>query len=161
VKVSSHTPEGRDVETYTHLWASGGGGSDFYSRGEDSIQIVADKKSYQAGDTAHLMIVTGRPNTPLYVSIEGRDVRRIERLRSKDATAVYEVPVTAANEPGITVSASFVRKGVFHSGQSYLRVPPASHQLNVKLGTDKPQYLPGQTAEYSIDVTDNAGKAVP
>ena len=36
-----------------------------------------------------------------------------------------------------------------------------SHQLNVKVATDKPQYLPGQTAEYSIDVTGSDGKPVP
>ncbi len=54
-----------------------------------------------------------------------------------------------------------MRDGVFHNGSKYLKVPPVEHQLNVKLATDKPQYLPGQTAEYSIDVTDADGKPAP
>ena len=33
--------------------------------------------------------------------------------------------------------------------------------MNVKLATDKPQYLPGQTADYSLEVTDSDGKPAP
>jgi len=161
VHVTARTPENRDVESYSFIWVSGGGRADFGSGADDSIKIVPDRKSYQAGDTARLMIVTGQPRTPLYVSVEGRDVRQFKLLRSGDSTAVFEVPVTAADEPGISVTAEFVRKGVTHAGDKYIKVPPVSHQLNVKLATDKPQYQPGQTAEYSIDVTGADGQPAP
>jgi len=162
VHVTARTPENRDVENYAFLWVNGGRLLDFGSSTADNgIQIIPDKKTYQAGDTARLLIVTGQPRTPLYVAIEGRDVRQLKLIRSPESTAVFEVPVTAADEPGISVTASFVRKGTVYNGDKYIKVPPVSHQLNVKLATDKPQYLPGQTAEYSIDVTGNDGKPVP
>ena len=69
------------------------------------VQIIPDKKTYQAGDTAKLLIVTGKPNTPVYVTVEGRDLRQLKLIRSTDSTAVFEVPVTAADEPGIHVGA--------------------------------------------------------
>jgi uncharacterized protein YfaS (alpha-2-macroglobulin family) len=160
VHATARTPEGRDIEDYGYFWVSGGAMEDFGPGSNRTVQIVSDKKSYAAGETAHLMIVAGKANTPVYVTVEGRDLRQFRLIRSQDSTATFDVPVTADDEPGITVTASYLRKGLFYSGEKYIKAPPASHQLNVKLATDKPRYLPGQTADYSIDVTDTNGKPV-
>ena len=161
VRVTAKTPEGREVEDDSWLWVEGGGGWQASSGEERTVQIVADKKSYAAGDTARLLIVAGQPNTAVYVSVEGRTLRDCKLLRSTGATVTYEVPVGANDEPGITVAAAFVRKGVFYNGTKYVSVPPVDHRLNVKLATDLPQYLPGQTAQYKIEVTGPDGQPVP
>ncbi len=163
IQVTSRTPEGRVVEAYSFLSVSGGGEweAEFESRPNTDVRIIPDKKTYQAGDTAKVLIVTGKPNTPVYVTVEGRDLRQLKLIRSTDSTATFEVPVTAADEPGIRIAAGFVRKGTFYNGAKFLKVPPVSHRLNVKMATDKPQYQPGQTAEYSLDVSGTDGKPVP
>ena len=67
---------------------------------------------------------------------------------------MFEVPVTANDEPGITRQPRRLSaRAISTIGTKTIKVPPVTHQLNVKIATDKPQYLPGQTAEYSIDVT--------
>ena len=48
-----------------------------------------------------------------------------------------------------------------YQGTKYLKVPPVSHQLNVNLATDKPQYRPGDTAQYTVQVTGADGKPAP
>jgi uncharacterized protein YfaS (alpha-2-macroglobulin family) len=160
LRVTARTPEGRDVEDYTFLWVSGRG--EYFDSGPNhTVPIVPDKKSYRAGDTARLLIVTGQPNTAVYVSVEGRDLREYKLIRSQDSTAAFEIPITANDEPGIAVAACFIRNGDFYSSDKWIKVPPVDHQLNVKVATDKPQYLPGQTADYSIDVTDGNGKPAP
>jgi uncharacterized protein YfaS (alpha-2-macroglobulin family) len=159
--LTAQTPEGRTVEDYGYFYVSGGGLSDFGPANNRSLQIIPDKKTYAAGDTAHLMIVTGKPNTPVYLTVEGRDLRQYRILRSQDSTVSYDVPIAAGDEPGITVGASFIRNGESYGGEKYIKVPPVEHQLIVKLATDKPQYLPGQTAGYSLEVTDNAGHPAP
>ena len=159
--VTAQTPEGRTVEDYGYFYVSGGGLTDFGPANNRNLQIVPDKKTYAAGDTAHLMIVAGKPNTPVYITVEGRDLRQYRIVRSQDSTVSYDVPIAAGDEPGITVNASFIRNGNFYGGEKYIKVPPVEHQLNVKLATDKPQYLPGQTADYSLEVTDNAGRPAP
>ncbi|MGP8247123.1 MAG: MG2 domain-containing protein, partial [Bryobacteraceae bacterium] len=161
IRVSAKTPEGREVEDNSWLWVEGGGGWQTGSDDDRTVQIVADKKSYAAGDTVKLLIVTGQPNTAVYVSVEGRTLRDCKLLRSTGATVTYEVPVGASDEPGINIAAAFVRKGVFYSGVKYVSVPPVDHRLNVKLATDRPQYLPGQTAQYKIEVTGPDGQPVP
>ncbi|HEX3748819.1 MAG TPA: MG2 domain-containing protein [Bryobacteraceae bacterium] len=160
VRAMASTPEHRVVEDTSYLWVSGGGEFGFRGSSDKNIQIVPDKKSYRAGDTAKLLVVTGRPNTPLYLTVEGRDLRECKLLRSADSTATFELPVTASDEPGITVNAAFIRDGEFYNGTKYLKAPPLEHQLNLKIATDKPQYQPGQTANYAIDVTGSDGKPV-
>ena len=159
--VTAQTPEGRTVEDYGYFYVSGGGLTDFGPANNRNLQIVPDKKTYAAGDTAHLIIVAGKPNTPVYITVEGRDLRQYRIVRSQDSTVSYDVPIAAGDEPGITVNASFIRNGDFYGGEKYIKVPPVEHQLNVKLATDKPQYLPGQTADYTLEVTDNAGHPAP
>ncbi len=161
LRVSAHTPEGREVEEFTYLWVSGPGESDFGEGNRKTVQLIPDKKTYRGGETAKVLIVTGKPNTPVLVSIEGRDLRSHRVMRSSDATAVLEVPVTAQDEPGIWVSAQYLRKGVMYQGTKYIKVPPVDHQLNVNIATDKPQYHPGDTAQYSVQVTGADGKPAP
>jgi len=160
IEATARTPEGRDVQAIAYFWVSGGV-SRRSRNGRKEIQIIPDKKTYRAGDTAKLLLVAGQPNTPLWVSVEGRDLHQYKLVRSPQTTAEFAVPVTTADEPGITVSAWFVRAGDLYTGTKYLRVPPEQHQLSVKLATDKPQYLPGQTADYSIDVSGADGRPVP
>jgi hypothetical protein len=157
--VTAPTVEGRKVQSDTYVWVAGGGW-DMDARNQ-TVEMITDKKTYRAGDTAKLMIVAGKPGTAVYVTVEGRDIGNYKLLRAADSTVTFEVPVTVKDEPGITVNAVFVRDGVFYQGDKYIRVPPVEHTLNVKVSTDKPQYQPGQTADYAIDVTDGAGKPVP
>jgi hypothetical protein len=159
--VTARTPEGRVVEDYGYFFVSGGGLTDFGPADNRNLQIVPDKKTYRAGETAHLMIVAGKPDTPVYITVEGRDLRQYRIVRSPGSTVSFDFPIAADDEPGITVSAAFIRNGNFYGGQKYIKAPPVEHQLNVKLATDKPQYLPGQTADYSLEATDSEGKPAP
>ena len=162
VRVTAKTPEGRVVEDTASIWTAGGNFTDFEGESaRKSLPIILDKKSYHPGDTAQVLIMTGKPNTPVYVTVEGRDLRSQKLIRSQDATAVFEIPVTAADEPGIFVSAQFMRSGALYRGMKQVKVPPVDHQLNVAITTDKPQYLPGQSAQYSVSVTNPDGKPVP
>ena len=132
VRVTARTPEGRDVADDSYLWVSGAGDGGFRGGRDQTVQIVLDKKSYRAGDTAKLLIVAGQPNTPVYVTVEGRDLRQYKLVRSPDSTVSFELPVTAADEPGITVTAAFIRDGNLYNGRSTSRIPPVEHELNVK-----------------------------
>jgi hypothetical protein len=160
VRATAKTPEGREVSSTSYLWIAGGnwalGGGN-----RNNIQIVPDKKAYKAGDTAKLLIVAGQAGAAVYVTVEGRDIRQQKLVRAQGSTVAFELPVDAKFEPGITVNATFIRDGAQWSGAKYIRIPPVDHEMNVRVATDKPQYLPGETAEYSIDVTDNGGKPVP
>ena len=160
VRVSAQTPEGRRVEEYAYIWVAGNGHQDWYGSQEKTVQIVPDKRTYRPGDTAKILIVTGRPDTPVLVAVEGRDLRSQRLLRSTGSTATFELPITANDEPAIFITADFIRNGDVYQSTKRIKVPAVEHRLNVQLSTDKPQYKPGETATYNINVTGADGKPV-
>ncbi len=157
VRVSAPSANGRSVEDSTFIWVSGAG-NNWYSGEQRTIQIIPDKKSYRAGETAKILLVTGKANTPIWVSVEGRDLRTAKLLRSSGATAEFDYTVSVDDQPGFFVSAQFLRGGEIYQGEKRIKVPPEDHKLNVTLKTDKPQYLPGETATYAIDATTATGQ---
>jgi uncharacterized protein YfaS (alpha-2-macroglobulin family) len=161
IRATSHTRENRDVQDESYLWVSGGIWPEFDGEDRKTVQIIPEKKTYRAGETARVMIVAGQANTPVYVTVEGRDLRMRRVLRSAGATATLDLPVSAQDEPGIYVGAQFMRKGALHSSVKYIKIPPDDHKLQVAITTDKPQYLPGSKAQYTLQVNDAAGKPVP
>ena len=161
--ITARTPEGRTVQDYGYFYISGGSFSDFGAADNRSVQIVPDKKSYRAGDTAHVMIVSGKANTPVYVTtVEGRDLRSYQIVRSQDncqSLSMSRLPPTMS-PASLSPLLSFA-PAMLTPDQKLLKAPPVEHQLNVKLATDKPQYQPGQSANYSLEVTDKSGNPAP
>jgi alpha-2-macroglobulin len=161
ITVSARTPEGRTVEDWAYVWVSGGSEDLFWGSGDShSVQIIADKKTYRPGDTAKFLIVTGKANTPVWVTVENRDIRSQKLIRSQAATALFEYTVSADDEPDFFVTAQFLRDGEVYQSEKRVKTPPEDHKLCVTLTTDKPQYLPGQTATYDVAVTSADGKPV-
>jgi len=161
VRVSAKTPEGREVEQTAFVWSPGGTSAGMEESTRGTLQMIPDKKSYEGYETAQIMIVTGRANTPLFVTIEGRDLRSCQLIRSPDTAVQFSVPIKPADEPGFYVTAQFLRGGNLYQANKYIKVVPLGHQMNVTLETDKPQYLPGETALYRIRATDPVGNPVP
>jgi uncharacterized protein YfaS (alpha-2-macroglobulin family) len=161
VRVSAKTPEGRVVESYSYLWVTGAARGEEYNDPSRSVQIIPDQKTYRVGDTAKIMIATGQPNVPVLVSVEGRDLKSHRVMRSADSSVQLEIPITDKDEPGVYVSAQFVRNNTLYQGSKYIRIPAEDHKLNVAVTTDKPQYKPGETATYQVQVTGVDGKPVP
>ena len=111
IRAEARNASGRHPEGSSALWVSGGNW-EFESSENPSVQIISDKKTYAAGDTAKLLIPAGEPNTAVYVAVEGLNVRQYKLLQSKESTVSLDVPVTSHDEPGFSVTASFVRDGV-------------------------------------------------
>jgi alpha-2-macroglobulin len=160
VIVTARTPEGRIVEASSYVWASGGAEDLFWGGASHSVQIVPDKKSYRPGDVAKFLIVTGKANTPVWVTVEGRDIRTQKLVRSQGATASFEYTISADDEPGFYLSAELLRGGELYESQKRVKIPPDDHKLCVSLSTDKSTYLPGQSGIYDIAVTSADGKPV-
>jgi uncharacterized protein YfaS (alpha-2-macroglobulin family) len=159
VRVTANTPENRTVETVTYLWAPGE--SPWWSGpAEERVQIVPDKKTYQPGDTAHVLIVTGKDPASALVTVEGNGLYSGQVIKSSGGTITVDVPVKPEYAPNFYVAAVFIRGNKLYQGSKSLSVPPLQHELNVQLLPSKPQYQPGEAASYTIKATDSAGKPV-
>jgi uncharacterized protein YfaS (alpha-2-macroglobulin family) len=159
VRMIATTAEKRQVETTAYLWAPGE--SPWWSGpAEERVQIVPDKKTYQPGDTARVLIVTGKEPASVLVTTEGNGLYSGQVIKSIGGSITVDVPVKPEYAPNVYVAAVFIRGNKLYQGSKSLTVPPTQHALNVQLLPSKPQYQPGEAASYTIKATDAGGKPI-
>ncbi len=159
VRITAISVQDREVEDTAYLWAPGVSPL-WAGTQQERIQMVADKKTYVPGDTAHVLIVTGAQPATVLVTAEGNGLYSQQVVKSGGGSVTVDVAVQPEFAPNFYVSASFIRDNKFYSGNKSLKVPPTQHELNVELQPSKPQYQPGQPGAYTIKATDAAGEPV-
>src|SRR5262249_14088946 len=79
---------------------------------------------------------------------------------AKGPSVTVDIPITTDSAPDIFVSASFFSDNQFYNGTKMVKVPPNDRKLAVEIKSSKPQYIPGEGAQYTVDAKDAAGKPV-
>ena len=159
-KVTARTPEGREVESRAYVWVTGASAS-WYEGARERVQIVPDKKSYNPGEVAKVLIVTATPDANILVTTEGRTLYAYQLIRATGTSSVVEIPIRPEYAPGFYVGVAFLRDNQLYTGIKEVKVPPTAHQLNVEVESSKSQYQPGEPAVYTMTVRDSQGKPVP
>ncbi|HWG16729.1 MAG TPA: alpha-2-macroglobulin family protein, partial [Acidobacteriaceae bacterium] len=149
----------RDPADESYLWIMGAGEMD-WSSSYGSTQIVADKKSYAPGDTAHLSIVSESEGFYALVLTQGYALQKREVMHSDGKTLSFDLPITTNSQPNITVQALFIKDNTLYQAEKVLKVPPAQQQLNVQITPSRDVFQPQQTAAYDVVTTDHGGKPV-
>lgn len=159
LRISARTPENRVVTSLSWVWVSGA--DQIYWAGENRrIQIVADKKSYKVGDTAHVMVTTGFSDAYLLVTGERRTVQHKHVVHSTSTATTIDFPITSDNQPNVFLSVAFLHDGKMYQGQTNLKVPAVEKKLQVEIMPSQKQFQPGQPGTYAILVHDSNGKPV-
>ena len=137
-----------------------GAGEVGWDNGSDTTQIVADKKSYAPGDTAHLSIVSETGGFYALVIAQGYTVQKREVMHSDGKTLSFDLPITADSQPNITVDALFIKDNTLYQATKTLKVPPVQQQLQVEITPTKDVFQPQQSATYDVVTRDFTGKPV-
>ena len=132
---------------------------------QEAFSVKLDKKVYQPGDTAKVMItapVSGKEHSDVILAIEGAKLHEVRSV-PMDATAkLVEIPIRGNYAPNVYITATLVGpKRQFYNQSTLLKVSPEAHFLTLKIQTNKPKYKPGDTAIYTIKATDAQGKPAP
>ena len=93
-------------------------------------------------------------------SVEGAALSQLRMVEANGPSVTVDVPITAESAPDIFVSASFFSENEFYNGTKMVKVPPADRKLAVEIKSSKPQYIPGEGAQFTVDAKDAAGKPV-
>jgi uncharacterized protein YfaS (alpha-2-macroglobulin family) len=156
IRAKARTPEGREVEGTSWAWVSGHGA--WYQQGREQVQVIPDKRSYSPGDTAHLLILTGKPGAHLLVTAEGPKVFMKEVVAAPGSDVTVDVPIQEDYAPGVYVSVAYLQDNRLHQGSKRIKIPATAHALTVELASLKPQYTPGEAALINVTARDSAGK---
>jgi uncharacterized protein YfaS (alpha-2-macroglobulin family) len=152
-------PETREPTDASYLWIMGAGEIGWDSSSQ-TTQIVADKKTYAPGDTAHLSIVSETSDFYALVVAQGYTMQMRQVMHSDGKTLSFDLPITVDSQPNITVDVLFLKNNVLYQASKILKVPPAQQMLQVKITPVKDVFQPQQNASYDVTATDFAGKPV-
>jgi uncharacterized protein YfaS (alpha-2-macroglobulin family) len=152
-------PGTRNPADETYLWIMGAGQVG-WDNGSETTQIVADKKTYAPGDTAHLSIVSETDGFYALVIAQGYTVQKRDVMHTDGKTIAFDLPITADSQPNITVDALFIKDNTLYQATKTLKVPPTQQQLQVEITPAKDLFQPQQSATYDVVTRDFAGKPV-
>ena len=158
ITVSAQTPENRSVEGKTWVWIWNNAG-EWYNQNTQA-QIVADKKSYQVGDVAHLLLVTGLKESWAVVTAEGNSVQSRQLIHATGESFAFDVPITVKAQPNLVVSAVIVHDDQLITAQKSLKIPVVERTLTITATPSKPRFLPGETGSFDVLAVDSKGKPV-
>ena len=158
VTASAQTPEKRTVQGRTWVWIWNGAGAWYQANAQ--AQIIADKKSYKVGDTAHLLLVTGLKESWAVVTAEGDTVQSRRLIHATGESFAFDVPITQQSQPNLMVSAVIVHDDQLMTAQKSLKVPLVERTLTVTATATKSQYLPGEKGSFDVFAVDSQGKPV-
>ncbi len=151
-----------------------GDASDFaWARSDAStLELVADKKSYEIGDVARILVKSPFRDAEAWVTVERTGIYRQERMRLSGSMPTVEVKITDDYRPNVYVSVALVRgrtrpapdKGqdvgapAYSIGYTTLEINRESRRLKVAVTPSKKDFRPGEEVDVDLAVTDRSGK---
>lgn len=167
---------GRHMLSSASTWVSNGQRWWFDQGNDDRIDLIPEKKEYQAGDTMKFQVRMPFPEATALIGIERDGVIETFVQTIKSDNPVISLPVKADYAPNVFVSALLIRgrneavaptalidlgRPAFKLGISEVKVGWAAWRLGVNVKTDKPRYHPRDNAQVSVQVTPPAGQGLP
>ena len=159
VEATATTPEQRVVFDSSYLWVMGGN-EEGWGGESRAVQIIADKKSYAPGDTAHLSILSNVDSFHALVIATGYTVEFQKVLFSPGKALTFDLPITTDAQPNLEVTAAFIRNDQLYQANVSIKVPPVQEQLQIDITPESQVFQPQQTAGYDVFARDWQGKPV-
>lgn len=138
------------------------------------LELVTDKKSYEVGDTATVLIKSPYKEAEAIVTVERQGVHEQRRTTLRGAMPTVQVPVTNEMWPNAFVAVELIKprtapprdKGQDAGAPSYrigyaeIVVNPEGRRLDVKVKPSKKDLRPGEEVDVDLLVTGRDGKGV-
>jgi uncharacterized protein YfaS (alpha-2-macroglobulin family) len=158
-RIRASAPSGdRTVQDLVFLWVPGPGdyGDD---TGDRYLELLADKKSYQPGESATLIVRGETVIGPVLVTKEGQHVSWFRLLRPS-ATDSLQVPIDEGDVGDVFVNIVYLREGRLYRAERRLGVAATSRTLQVAVTAEQAVSRPRDPGVFNVSVTDAAGQPV-
>ena len=159
LRAKSRDARGRDIVATRTLWIAGDSGGDFDAQ-YSALSLLTDKKSYQSGEVARVLLNTQNKGGTALVTVEGSKLFRSWLVPLTLRSTSLQVPISSDYGPNITLAACTVRDKKFASSQAPLRVEVPQRTLRVQVQADRAKYAPGDKISYTVQTSNSQGKPV-
>jgi alpha-2-macroglobulin len=149
----------------------GGGWSD---SDRMQVELVPDRKSYEVGQTAHVLVKSPFKSAEALITVERAGLYSQRRMTLSGPMPTIDIPVTEDHRPNTFVSVLLIRgrskpapakigkadigAPAFRVGYAALPVNPEARRLTLALKPSRTDLRPGDTLDVDVDVKDRAGK---
>jgi len=167
---------GRKTVTSDTVWIGGEGYASWLQDDDAKVEVVADRATYDVGDTATLLVQSPYPEAEAWITVEREGVLSHQRLRLRGTATPIKVKIDESMIPNVYVGVVLARGRVaapaksergadpgrpsFRAGYRALRVVPDEKRLSVSLKPDAAEKPPGATVSVDVLVADRRGKGV-
>jgi uncharacterized protein YfaS (alpha-2-macroglobulin family) len=150
------------AHTQTLVWVGGAASASWPDLPNQRLEIIADRDSYIAGDTAGIFIPNPfAVNSLALVTVERGIVSKAEVIQLSGSGKEYSLPLTADDAPNVYVSVIVLGQGNdFRQGLLNIPVAPDAQKLNVQVLSNPTQAGPRDSVTFDVQVTDNTGQPV-
>ena len=127
----------------------------------DGVEIVVDKDTFRAGQTAPIMINTPDDDRYVLFSVEADDLYSYRLVHVTGNTKLIELPIEERYVPNVYLNAAMVKDGAISIDSKQVVIPPVRQFLSVDVKSDREQYQPREEGTLTITTRDADGHAVP
>jgi hypothetical protein len=160
--------DGRTNQAVRSVWATGSDFVPWFRENDDRIGLIANKTNFVPGETADVLIPSPFEGEHYaLVTIERGHVLQHEVIKLTSNSQLYKVALTDKHVPNVYASVVLIASsqsgrlgGAYKLGSIELTVQPVTQVFKVQLSADTTLAQPGQTVNYTIRISDNAGKPV-
>ncbi len=124
------------------------------------VEIVVDKDTFRAGQTAPVMISVPTNDRYVLFSVEGEDLYSYQLVHVTGTAKLIELPIEEKHVPNIFLSAAMVSDAQMFVDNKQVIIPPVQQFLSIDVKADREQYQPREEGSLSITARDINGKPV-
>ena len=152
---------GSKVEGFSLIWIAGNSFDGKLHRFND-LELITDKRTYEPGQTAHVMINTKQANSYVLLGTDATNgyLKQWQLVHVPGKSVIIDIPVENKHRPNFFIEATTISMANMHQQMAQLCIPPAKSMLDITMQTDKPTYQPGETATVKVTAKDLDGKPV-
>lgn len=168
VKLKTRDAQGNEVIAATTMWVSSDSYVSWRQQNSNRVDLIADQRDYQVGDTAEILITSPfQGTTEALVTVERGSVISVQHITMTSNSTIYKLPISADFAPNVYVTVMLI-KGVdptnpvpaFRYGLVQLGVDNDQKEIRIEITPDVEQAGPGDTVNYTVKTTDYQGNPV-
>jgi len=164
LKVTAKDKDGRSTsaESYVYIYEKGRLNSSYWDRSRQKIEVLTDKKVYNAGETVKAMIIM-QDVTDAFFVVHSDRIQHYEVCEMEGENGVtreIEFVLDPKSFGKMTINSSYVFENRMYEGQSQITIIPNDRYLDVSVEFEKSEYQPGQVSEATVRVLDHKGNPV-
>ena len=147
------------IKAETYVFVGNNATTDLGYR-HDGLDIVVDKDTFRAGQTAPVMIATRDSDRHVLFTVEADDLFSYRVLHVEGNAKLVEIPIEEKHVPNVYLSALMFSNLQAFMDTTPIIIPPVKQFLAVNVKADREQYQPREEGTLSISTKDSDGRPI-